>query len=334
MLYVTTRNKNDAHTSYRTLAQDRDTDGGLYVPFRLPKYSPEEIDALKEKSFGQCVAEMMRIMFGARLESWDVDFCIGRRPFRLIPLNHRIVVAETWRNPDWDFARLVRNLAGRVQNVKDQPLYVTSWAGIAVRICVTFGLFAELQRLGTVDSYRCMNVAVDASDLSGAVSMLYCKRMGLPIGEIVCSCTEEDVLWELFHSGELPSDQIRPCDNLERLIYEVLGFDETQRYVSCAESGKDYLLSEEDRLRLGKALHMMPVSVKRVSGIIPNIYATCTYVFSPQGSLAYGGLMDYRSVAVDRTPALLFTERSPLCQAEAVAEAMNMPVSELKARIH
>ena len=48
MLYVTTRNKSDAHTAHNTLIQDRGPEGGLFVPFQLPKLSPEEIHSLKE----------------------------------------------------------------------------------------------------------------------------------------------------------------------------------------------------------------------------------------------------------------------------------------------
>ena len=59
MLYVTTRNNRDAYTAQRVLRENRGPDGGLYVPFREPVFSREEIDALKEKSFHQCVAEVL-----------------------------------------------------------------------------------------------------------------------------------------------------------------------------------------------------------------------------------------------------------------------------------
>ena len=53
MLYVTTRNKNDAYTAHKTLTTDRGVNGGFFVPFQLPVLTGEEIAALKEKSFGQ-----------------------------------------------------------------------------------------------------------------------------------------------------------------------------------------------------------------------------------------------------------------------------------------
>ena len=63
MLYVTTRNKNDAHTAHKTLISDRASDGGFYVPFRMPVYSHEEILSFKDKNFGQCVSEILNLYF-------------------------------------------------------------------------------------------------------------------------------------------------------------------------------------------------------------------------------------------------------------------------------
>lgn len=336
MLYVTTRNTADANTSYRTLYMDRAEDGGLYVPFRLPKLTDRQIDELKDKSFGQCVADILKLLFGVRLESWDVDFCIGRQPYRVVSLSHKIVVGETWRNPDWDFSRLVRNLTQRIRDGKEQSETVTGWCRIAVRMAVLFGLFGKLERLGLTGSKAPTDVAVDAGDLSAAVSALYCKRMGLCIGSIICSCTEEDALWELFHSGhisegissgELPQD-------LERLVFEVFGIKESLRFVECLSSGKEYILSETDRLRLCDAVKLMAVSENRIAAIIPNVYRTNAYVLSECAALAYGGLLDHRSLGVERKCALLLTEQSPICEAEKVALAMNIPVSELRPLLH
>ena len=54
MLYVTTRNDGDQYPALRTLGQDRGPDGGAYVPFRLPFFTPEEVENLRELSL--CVA--------------------------------------------------------------------------------------------------------------------------------------------------------------------------------------------------------------------------------------------------------------------------------------
>ena len=41
MLYVTTRNNRDAYTARRALTENRGPDGGFFVPFREPVFTPE-----------------------------------------------------------------------------------------------------------------------------------------------------------------------------------------------------------------------------------------------------------------------------------------------------
>ena len=66
MLYVTTRNNRDPFTAYRAMREGRGPDGGFFLPFRHPMFSSEEINALAEKTFGQCVAEVLNRLFNMR----------------------------------------------------------------------------------------------------------------------------------------------------------------------------------------------------------------------------------------------------------------------------
>ena len=43
MLYATTRNSSEAFTAQRVLTGKRGPDGGLFVPYRIPRFSREEI---------------------------------------------------------------------------------------------------------------------------------------------------------------------------------------------------------------------------------------------------------------------------------------------------
>jgi threonine synthase len=141
MLFVTTRNKFDTYTVHRANQSDRGPDGGLFLPFRLPELSKEDIKALKEQSFCQRLATLLNQFFGTQLTAWDVELYAGKTPVKLVPMSHRIVVAETWHNPDWDFARIVRNLSGRIRGNDDTEGVPSNWAWIAIRVAVLFGLF-------------------------------------------------------------------------------------------------------------------------------------------------------------------------------------------------
>ena len=344
MLYVTTRNKNDAHTANKTLAVDRAPDGGFFVPFQIPVLSADEIAALKDKSFGQCVADILNLFFSARLDVLDVDFSIGRYPVKLIPMSRRVVVAETWHNPDWDFARLVRNLASRIRCGDDGIRSPSNWAWIAIRIATLFGLYGELLRKGFTDDDKQFDVAVTAGDFSIPMAVWYAREMGLPVGTVVCTCNENSAVWDLLHHGEMRTDLVAiptntpECDvgipeGIERLIFAKLGANEVKSYLDAKAEGRPYTPSEDAQPELRKGIYTAVVSQKRMESVIYNVYRTSTYLLDPYAALAYGGLQDYRSGAEEGRITLLMTEHSPVCSAATVAKAMGITVQELKERL-
>ena len=339
MLYVTTREKYDAFTAPRTLSADRGPDGGLFVPFRMPKLDPEEIQAWSGKSFGQAVADILNLFFSAGLTGWDVDFCVGRSPVKQVSMNYRIWVTEMWHNQNWTFDWLARHLLERVRGDR-----ITDWGNIAVRIAVLFGVFAEQMKNGTVDFEHPMDVAVMAGDFSGPMAVWYAREMGLPIGTIVCSCNENGGPWDLLHHGQIHTDAVAistgipeadfglPPD-LERLVYGTLGFEENQRYCEACRQGKIYAPDPEQAERLRHGMYAAVVSRKRMDGIIRNVSKANDYLLDPAGALAYGGLQDYRAKTGETRPALILSERSPAATSQIVADALGISAQALQNRL-
>ena len=335
MLYITTRNNNDAYTAYRTLGQGRGPDRGLFIPFQMPRLDREQIVSLKDKTFGQNVADILNLFFNARLDSWDVDFCIGRYPAKLVPMSHRIMVAETWHNPDYDFARVVRNLASRIRGIEDTTGHPTNWAWITTRIATLFALFGELCRINVTDADHLIDVALPSGDFAGPMAVWYAREMGLPIANIICSCDDNDAAWDLLHQGELyPNSAMNIPSDLERLVFATFGKEEARRYAKCMESRKPYIPPQGGWEQLKSGIFAAVISWTRRENIISSVYSTSTYILDPGSAMAYGGLQDYRAIAGETRPALILTERGPICSAQTVASAMGITVETLKERLN
>lgn len=335
MLYITTRNNNDAYTAYRTLGQGRGPDRGLFVPFQMPQLDRAYIMALKDKTFGQNMADIMNLFFKARLDSWDVDFCIGRYPAKLVPMSHRIMVAETWHNPDADFARIVRNLSSRIRGIEDKTGHPTNWAWITTRIAILFALFGELCKLNVTDADHAIDVALPSGDFAGPMAVWYARDMGLPIGNIICSCDDNDATWDLLHQGELyPNASMNIPSDLERLVCAAMGREEAKRYADKMENRKPYLPHESGLEAMRQGMFAAVISWERRESIINNVYKTSTYILDPGSAMAYGGLQDYRASGAQTRPALIMSERGPVCSAETVAKAMGITVPALKERLN
>lgn len=337
MLYITTRNNTDPCTPLHVLQESRGSDGGLYLPFRLPRLSAEELQKLAQKSFNQCVADVLNLFFSTKISAWDIDYCIGRYPVRLQPLRNRIVIAETWHNPDWQYERLVKSIAQLLSAAIDSS---GSWIPVAVQIAVLFGILGEKDIHGS----DAVDIAVVSEDFTAPVAAWMARKMGLPIGNIICCCNENKNPWDLFSLGQMKTDGVSLSTNvpeadiavplnLERFIFACGGIEENRRYLQSYRSGLVYEPGAEQLSRMRQGMFVSVVSSGRVEATIPNVYKTHSYLMTPGAALAYSGLMDYRAKTGSTRTAVVLSKESPVCHKHAVAMAMGMTDKEIEEMI-
>ena len=323
MLYVTTRNKFDTYTAHRANQSDRGPDGGLYLPFRMPELTKEEIQAFSQQSFCQRVADLLNQFFGTQLTAWDVELYAGKNPVKLLPMSHRILVAETWHNHDQDYARFAGRLSAQICGDGDNTRKPTSWIGIAIRIAVLFGIFADLPTLNSP-----LDIVVATEDFSAPMAAWYAREMGLPIGNIICS-HDHPCVWNLLHQGEVRADENIP-ENVERLIAATLGVEENLRFCEIMENGRIYATRTGMLDTLHKGMYATVCSRDRINAQILSVYRMAGYVMGPQTALAYSGLQDYRARSGEIRPALLLADRSPASDMKTVADSLEMSEYRLR----
>lgn len=329
MLYVTTRNKRDAYTAQRVLKEGRGPDGGMYLPFHAPRLDPE--DYSPDNSFAQITADILSRMFRASLSAWDVEFAVGRDPIRLRQLRHRIVVAEVWHNPRQDYGSLERNL---LRILGGSP---KGWSRTAIRIAVLAGVFSQLRREGIETA----ELALTAGDFGTPMAAWYARAWGLPIQNIVCACNENQELWNLMSHGQMRTDtvcvstsvpqaDVAVPSELERLIYECAGAQEVERFLDACRQGRSYSPNEVVLSRLRQGIRVSVVSSQRLYTTIPSVYHTHNLLLSPEGALAYGGLLDFRAKTGQTGWAVVLEDRSPILDGAVVSQALDMPQSALR----
>ena len=343
MLYVTTRTDKDVYTAHRVLCQKYGPDGGLFVPFRAPRFTPEQIDGFSRMSFSACVAELLNIQFHVSLTAWDVDLAVGRYPVRLQKLSQKILCVQCWHNTHGLLDRMVEKLAVLVAGSREESLE-GDWIGIAVRIGILFGIYGELKRAGIASMEVPFDVACVSGDFLGPVSALYARSWGLPVGNVVCCCNENSNLWNFFSHGQLrvesnpvssclPAADVKVPENLERMIHTVSDEEETTRFAKCVASGSSYYLPPHFLPNLRQGIYICVVSQVRSLSTISNVYGSGGYLLSPYDALCYAGILDYRARTGSNGYALIFSERSPGLDAKTIADALNITVLEAEYRI-
>lgn len=331
MLYVTTRNEKEVYTANHALTKDCCICGGRYVPYKLQAFSAEEIAKLAEKSFGQCVADILNLFFSTKLDGVDVDFCIGKNTCTFTPMSHKIVFAECWHNPEQKFQRVIRLLSTKLQGKDTAEEFVSDWTQIAVRIACLFALYGELLRSKYITQDQTLDVSVVFEDFPAVMAVWYARKMGLPVHTIICASKESDVLWELVHQGQVHTDHAMASD-LERLIYASLGAEESARYGDFCAAKRIYQPSEEQYPLVRNGMFAAVVSEKRIETVIGNLYRSASYLVSGGCAAAFSGLQDYRASTGEGRMALVISEECPVCDMAVVTKGTGLSASALRER--
>ncbi len=340
MLYATTRSKNDSYTAHRTLTEDRAPDGGFYLPFRMPICDKNQIEKLKDQSFGENVAQILNLFFSARITGWDVDCCIGKSAAKILPMSHRVLLAQLWDNPMGDFSYICDTLYKKL--CVDHPaLKATNWANTAIRIAVLFGVCGMLQKM----NIHSFDVAIASGDFTSVMAIWYARQMGLPVGTIVCACNENNAPWDLLHRGEMNTgmslvhtfteelDASNPA-GLERLIFGVFGLDETQKYLSVSNKKGIYQIRPDMTEQLSKGMFVSVVGKDRVEPVITSVYRSNNCILDPYTAVAYGGLQDYRAKTGESCATVLLWEKKPTNFMDCIRRATGLRDGQIESLLN
>lgn len=341
MLYITSRNNLDTFTAQRVLSTRRAPDGGLFIPFHLPVLSQEEIARMCNISFNARVAEILNLLFGTHLTGYDVDLAVGKRSVRLHQLGQRLFAAECWHNTQWEFSGMVSALSRLVYSGKEEGTETGGWLDTGIRMAVLFGIFGELTREGLVSAGKPADISMVSSNFSGPMAAWYARGMGLPIGNIVCCCNENGVLWDFICHGQLRTDgiavrtavpeaDILVPEGLEQMIALYGGPQEVQQYVECLHTGRTYYVEDGLLGRMRKGIYVTVSSEQRIFSTVSSSFSAHNYLLSPSSALAYAGLQDYRARTGESRLALIMTDSSPRKSLELIGDTLGTDAQALE----
>lgn len=303
MLYVSTRDHTNTYTAHRALFEQEASDGGMFVPFCLPELTQNEIYQMKSNSFGSNVAQILNLFFSAQLTGWDVDFCCGRSPVDVISLPRKLLIAELWHNTASSYGYMEQALYNKLCG-GNPPEQMSCWAKIAIRISVLFAAYALIGPEGYPEE---LDVALDDQEFIAPLAAWYARRMGLPIGTLICGSYESSSVWDLIHRGELNTATCGQNRGVEQLIFAALGPEETKKFVSACQKRRTYHVDEEKLSVLNDRIFIAVTSADRVNNVIASFNRSNNYVLDTSAATGFGALQDYRSRVGESKNTMLFS---------------------------
>lgn len=332
MLYITTVNDKDAYTAHKTLITDRGPNEELFVPFHLPVLEISFLEGLKTKSSGQIIADILNMFFSCGLSGWDVDFCVGKNPIKVQTMNHKLLIAEMWHNHEAKYDYIGKALFSKIfpnQSSADKP---TEWFRIAIHIAVLFAVFGELLKQGVTELSKPIDIAVLEGDFTAPISAWYARKMGLPIGTIVCCCEDNSSVWDLVQRGEINTGNCSHPEGLERLLQSAFGCSEVREFKKICDNGSVYSLNEDKSNLINGTMFAAVISKDRIPAVINSMYRTNEYFIDENTAFAYAGLQDFRTRVSTGYNGLLLAMNSPDLSLEQISKATGVSKEQLMKR--
>lgn len=111
-----------------------------------------------------------------------------------------------------------------------------NWGRLLPQIVYYFSAYADLLKNAEIALGDTVNFAVPTGNFGDILAGYYAKRMGLPVGKLICASNENNVLTDFIRTGVYdrnrkfyttisPSMDILISSNLERLVFDVTGGD-------------------------------------------------------------------------------------------------------------
>ncbi|MCD8002702.1 MAG: threonine synthase [Clostridia bacterium] len=131
-----------------------------------------------------------------------------------------------------------------------------NWGRLAPQIVYYISAYCTLCGRGVIKYGDTLNVTVPTGNFGNILACFIAKKMGLPIGSLICASNQNHVLTDFLATGKYsknrefyltmsPSMDILISSNLERLLYFIAGADETCGYMSQLAGTGEYTVSSE-----------------------------------------------------------------------------------------
>ncbi|MGM0365178.1 MAG: threonine synthase [Actinomycetota bacterium] len=124
--------------------------------------------------------------------------------------------------------------------------------------------YLKLLQWGEIDEGQEINFSVPTGNFGNILAAYYARKMGLPVGRLICASNINNVLYDFFKTGvydsnrklvptSSPSMDILVSSNLERLIYDVSGqdSDKIKSLLDGLNTSGRYEINHDMRGRLG-----------------------------------------------------------------------------------
>lgn len=210
-----------------------------------------------------------------------------------------------------------------------------NWGRLLPQVVYYFSAYCDLVASGAIALGEALNFCVPTGNFGNILAGYYAKKMGLPIGRLICASNYNDVLTEFidtgiynrnraFHTTISPSMDILISSNLERLLYDLSGNDDTliADYMNSLAQTGQYKVSDKIMKVLAQDFASGRCSDDETKKAIATVFKEYDYLIDTHTAVAYDVLENYRRKTGDTAKTVIVSTASPYKFCDNVLDAL------------
>ncbi|SHH51294.1 threonine synthase [Sporobacter termitidis DSM 10068] len=210
-----------------------------------------------------------------------------------------------------------------------------NWGRLLPQMAYYVSAYCDMVKSGDIAMGDNINFCVPTGNFGNILAGYYAKKIGLPIGRLICASNCNDVLTEFIETGVYnrnrafmttisPSMDILVSSNLERLLFDLSGGDDARvaSYMKALPDEGRYTVSGEIMNGVKSHFSCGRCSDAETKATIREMYKKEHYLIDTHTAVAYNVLQSYRSKTGDMTKTVVVSTASPFKFCDSVLEAL------------
>ncbi len=197
-----------------------------------------------------------------------------------------------------------------------------NWGRLVPQIVYYISAYCDMYNSGYVALGESIDVCVPTGNFGNIFAAYIAKKMGAPIGKLVCASNKNNVLTDFLEKGEYnrnreffttmsPSMDILISSNLERLLYLLFGSEKCGKFMrNLAAEGK-YTLSDDEFKKVRESFVGYYTDEGECSECIRRIYEIENRLIDTHTSVAVSAAERYMSDSEAKSKMLVVSTASP-----------------------
>ena len=208
-----------------------------------------------------------------------------------------------------------------------------NWGRLLPQIVYYFSAYCDYVGSGRIACGDALDFVVPTGNFGNILACWYAKRMGLPVGRLLCASNSNNVLTDFirtgvydrnraFHTTTSPSMDILVSSNLERLLYDLSRDDAlVAGYMKELSSCGKYTVSDEIMAAVSENFDGGFCDDADTLQTIAEVYKEYNYLIDTHTAVAYKTLCDRRDKAESKH-AVVVSTASPFKFCDSVMKAL------------